>query len=240
MSQRLGPLRLLQAARPASFQQINQSSRMMFTTTQYSSPSQLLRQVNSGFRMASRQTTETSPKDGAKDSAKEGTKEGAKAEAGPQTLGARLKKLTKEYGWVTVAVYFGLSVLDFPFCFLIVKVVGPEKIGEIEHHVIEYTSHVVPEPVKTAFNSSREWAKEAWASFRGQAGDSAGKGDWGVKSAQDAHQVQASLATQLALAYAIHKSFIFLRVPLTAAVTPKVVKILRGWGWQIGKKKSKS
>lgn len=47
------------------------------------------------------------------------------------------------------------------------------------------------------------------------------------------------LATQLALAYAIHKSFIFIRVPLTAAVTPKVVKILRGWGWQIGKKKSK-
>jgi hypothetical protein len=37
------------------------------------------------------------------------------------------------------------------------------------------------------------------------------------------------------LAYAIHKSFIFLRVPLTAAVTPKVVKTLRSWGWSIGK-----
>jgi len=42
--------------------------------------------------------------------------------------------------------------------------------------------------------------------------------------------------TELALAYAIHKSFIFIRVPLTAAVTPKVVKMLRGWGWDIGKK----
>ena len=41
--------------------------------------------------------------------------------------------------------------------------------------------------------------------------------------------------TQLALAYAIHKSFIFIRVPLTAAITPKVVKVLRGWGWNIGK-----
>lgn len=47
------------------------------------------------------------------------------------------------------------------------------------------------------------------------------------------------LATQLALAYAIHKSFIFVRVPLTAAVTPKVVKILRGWGWDIGKRTTK-
>jgi hypothetical protein len=45
--------------------------------------------------------------------------------------------------------------------------------------------------------------------------------------------------TQLALAYAVHKSFIFLRVPLTAAVTPKVVKILRRWGWDIGKRKPK-
>jgi hypothetical protein len=46
------------------------------------------------------------------------------------------------------------------------------------------------------------------------------------------------LATQLALAYAIHKSFIFIRVPLTAAVTPKAVKVLRSWGWNIGKKKA--
>lgn len=50
----------------------------------------------------------------------------------------------------------------------------------------------------------------------------------------------AAIWTQLALAYAIHKSFIFLRVPLTAAVTPKVVKILRRWGWDIGKKKPKA
>lgn len=48
----------------------------------------------------------------------------------------------------------------------------------------------------------------------------------------------SGLATQLALAYAIHKSFIFVRVPLTAAVTPKVVKVLRNWGWKIGKKVS--
>jgi hypothetical protein len=45
----------------------------------------------------------------------------------------------------------------------------------------------------------------------------------------------SGLWTQLALAYAIHKSFIFLRVPLTAAVLPKVVKTLRGWGYNIGK-----
>jgi hypothetical protein len=47
------------------------------------------------------------------------------------------------------------------------------------------------------------------------------------------------LATQLALAYAIHKSFIFIRVPLTISITPKVVRVLRGWGWDIGKRTTK-
>jgi hypothetical protein len=45
--------------------------------------------------------------------------------------------------------------------------------------------------------------------------------------------------TQLGLAYLVHKSFIFLRVPLTAAVLPKVVRTLRSWGYNIGKKKPK-
>lgn len=52
----------------------------------------------------------------------------------------------------------------------------------------------------------------------------------------DAVVIAAGVWTELALAYAVHKSFIFIRVPLTAAVTPKVVKVLRGWGWNIGKK----
>ena len=52
--------------------------------------------------------------------------------------------------------------------------------------------------------------------------------------------IPIGLWTQLALAYAIHKSFIFVRVPITAAITPKVVKTLRKWGWDIGKRKPKA
>jgi N-terminal acetyltransferase 2 len=51
--------------------------------------------------------------------------------------------------------------------------------------------------------------------------------------------ISTGLATQLALAYAIHKSFIFIRVPLTISMTPKVVRVLRGWGWDIGKRTTK-
>lgn len=46
--------------------------------------------------------------------------------------------------------------------------------------------------------------------------------------------------TQLGLAYLVHKSLIFFRVPLTAAVLPKVVKTLRSWGYNIGKKTPKT
>lgn len=45
-------------------------------------------------------------------------------------LTARLKKLSKEYGWSVIGIYLALSVLDFPFCFLLVRVVGTEKIGK--------------------------------------------------------------------------------------------------------------
>jgi hypothetical protein len=45
------------------------------------------------------------------------------------SLSQRLKKLSREYGWTAVGIYLALSVLDFPFCFLLVRTVGTEKIG---------------------------------------------------------------------------------------------------------------
>jgi len=53
-----------------------------------------------------------------------------RAAAEPTTLGAKLKKLSREYGWTAVGVYMTLSILDFPFCFLLVRTVGTEKIGK--------------------------------------------------------------------------------------------------------------
>ncbi len=88
--------------------------------------------------------------------------------------------------------------------------------------------------------------------------DGAEMAGWGVEEADAKYKSEASkylisrlgyqnsladevqgLATQLALAYAIHKSFIFIRVPLAAAITPKIVKMLRNWGWDIGKRTTK-
>jgi hypothetical protein len=62
--------------------------------------------------------------------------EGAKKAAAPEldpnptTIGGRLKKLSREYGWSAVGVYFLLSALDFPFCYLLVRYLGTDRIGE--------------------------------------------------------------------------------------------------------------
>ncbi|CZR53162.1 uncharacterized protein PAC_03040 [Phialocephala subalpina] len=55
---------------------------------------------------------------------------GATATEEPTTLGGRLKKLSREYGWSALGVYLALSALDFPFCYLLVKYLGTERIGD--------------------------------------------------------------------------------------------------------------
>lgn len=111
-----------------------------------------------------------------------------------------------------------LSAADFPICFAAVRLLGPERIGHYEHVVVQYM---------------KETFKSVWPVKVNEDGE--------VEESLPRNLEEASIWTQLALAYAIHKSvFIFVRVPLTAAVTPKVVKVLRGWGWNIGKRTPKS
>ncbi|KAM0333085.1 hypothetical protein ACHAQA_001743 [Verticillium albo-atrum] len=159
----------------------------------------------------------------------------------PLSLSQRLKKLSKEYGWSAVGVYFALSVLDFPFCFLLVRIVGTDRIGQLEHWVVSNVQKVIPDSVQTRWHDYRAALKGAEKEKLGTdvVSESVEMAGWGVAEAEERNRAEASLGTQLALAYAIHKSFIFLRVPLTAAVTPKIVKVLRSWGWKIGKRRSK-
>ncbi|MCJ1243522.1 hypothetical protein MMC30_000719 [Trapelia coarctata] len=154
------------------------------------------------------------------------------------SLSQRLRKLSREYGWSAVGVYFALSTLDFPFCFTAVRWLGTERIGAWEHQIVEWVKRAVPVQVPHKY---RFWEREAVVEGGEGLGEGVGGYDHGVREAEVANTGEkASIWTQLALAYAVHKSFIFIRVPLTAAITPKVVRVLRGWGWDIGKRKSKS
>ncbi|ROT34466.1 hypothetical protein SODALDRAFT_129769 [Sodiomyces alkalinus F11] len=157
----------------------------------------------------------------------------------PLSLSGRLRRMSKEYGWTALGVYLALSVLDFPFCYLLVKVVGTDKIGAMEHWVVSHTQALIPEAVQNKWRESRAAFKKAEMERLGSdmISEHIEMASWGVEKADERNRAEASLGTQLALAYAIHKSLIFIRVPLTAAILPKVVRVLRSWGWQIGKRR---
>jgi hypothetical protein len=43
-----------------------------------------------------------------------------------------MRKLSREYGWAVVGVYAGLTALDFPFCYLLVRTLGTDRIGKLD------------------------------------------------------------------------------------------------------------
>ena len=72
----------------------------------------------------------------------------AAPEAQPLSLKDRLKKMSREYGWTAVGVYLALSALDFPFCFMAVRLIGTEKIGHYEHVVVESVKGFLKWPIQ--------------------------------------------------------------------------------------------
>ncbi|EUC28855.1 hypothetical protein COCCADRAFT_8832 [Bipolaris zeicola 26-R-13] len=152
------------------------------------------------------------------------------------SVSQRLKKLSREYGWTALAVYLGLSLLDFPLCFLAVRLLGTDRIGHYEHVLKDALWSVV----RLAFpNAGRKPAEAGVDEGVAEATDRDGYVEAG-RAAGHNGGANASIWTQLGLAYLVHKSLIFFRVPLTAAVLPKVVKTLRSWGYNIGTRKPRS
>jgi len=60
------------------------------------------------------------------------------------SLSQRFRKLSREYGWSALGVYFLLTALDFPFCFLAVKWLGTDRVGHWEHIIVEWIRSVIP------------------------------------------------------------------------------------------------
>ncbi|KNG47920.1 peptide alpha-n-acetyltransferase nat2 [Stemphylium lycopersici] len=152
------------------------------------------------------------------------------------SVSQRLKKLSREYGWTALAVYLGLSLIDFPICFIAVRLLGTDRIGHYEEVLKNALWSVVRMVLPNAGKKPvEEGADEDIAEATAREGYVEAGRVVGHNGGAD-----ASIWTQLGLAYLVHKSLIFFRVPLTAAVLPKVVKTLRSWGYNIGKKTTKT
>ena len=55
-----------------------------------------------------------------------------------------------------MGVYFALSALDFPFCFLAVRLIGTDKIAALEHSVVEWVKRASPIQIPEKY---RFWQK---------------------------------------------------------------------------------
>ncbi|KAK2812337.1 hypothetical protein FQN50_001336 [Emmonsiellopsis sp. PD_5] len=231
----------LSARRPQPHLRTSRATNTTTTTNASGTPSS---PFLSRLRLQSRTTRRQNSSKNSSDSSSSSSSSSSANETG---FSARMKKLSREYGWSALGVYLALSALDFPFCFAAVRLLGVERIGHYEHVIVEGVKGVLA-PIWPVGKLEEEEGGDmamATATAAGAAGGAVGGEsqayDHGVLEADAKNKsAEASLWTQLALAYAIHKSFIFIRVPLTAAVTPKVVKTLRRWGWDIGKRKPKT
>ena len=94
-----------------------------------------------------------------------------------------------------MGVYFALSALDFPFCYLLVRYVGTERVGEIEHYISSHVSQVIPQGVKDGWERLRAAFKrneEKALNDGGKISVGVEMAGWGVAKADEAHKAEAS------------------------------------------------
>ncbi|KAK9333447.1 hypothetical protein V1520DRAFT_140958 [Lipomyces starkeyi] len=134
--------------------------------------------------------------------------------AKPEKKEGYLKRLSKKYGISVVYIYLGLSLLDFPVCFAVVHTLGQEKISELEDTVSEYFKPI-SQSLKEVLRSIGIKVPERQEHPSSETEE------------QTSPQHKPSLLTEAAIAYGIHKSLIFIRLPLAAAITPPIVKFMQ-------------
>lgn len=100
-----------------------------------------------------------------KSSTSNSTKSSSKTtpEPDPTSLGGKLKKLSREYGWSAVGVYAILSATDFPFCYLLVLYLGTDRIGKSKFLVQEAIVRIgTMEQISWTLGQSNNWSWMPW------------------------------------------------------------------------------
>lgn len=175
-------------------------------------------------------------------------------------LTQKVKYLFRKYGWTTLVVYLGLSAVDFGLCFLVIYSVGADRVRSAEDWVldklhwkrrsddkdkVEGQKGAGGNRVQRAVEGLQQRAHDYHAKHVSgpeahpspAAADAIAHGaptTEVVRVEQEMGQKKSkygTIATTAVLAYAIHKTlFLPVRVGITVAITPKVVRMLQGWG----------
>ena len=119
-----------------------------------------------------------------------------------------------------------LTFLDLPICYAIVHSAGKDTIEQYENSAKQVFGYGVSDEELARRQRVRKEEEDAVANQLDST-PAASQTTWEYVASQFSW-------TEFAIAYGLHKSLIIIRLPITAAITPSVVKILRGWGFNIG------
>ncbi|KAI5951980.1 NAT2 [Candida jiufengensis] len=140
-----------------------------------------------------------------------------------------IKALMKEYGYPALGVYLALSMIDLPICYVLVHSMGQEKIEYYENKIKQQFGYGISDEElskKQAITKiENNIENKEYEKYQNTKKDN---NNWFT-------YIKNQFSwTEFAIAYGLHKSLIFIRLPITAAITPGLVKLLRCWGFRIG------
>ncbi|GAA96430.1 uncharacterized protein L969DRAFT_49637 [Mixia osmundae IAM 14324] len=167
------------------------------------------------------------------------TKESNAAQEKSTKLSDRIRVLMRKYGWVSLAVYLGISVVDFGLTFAVVYAVGADHVRDAEDwvmHKLDWRRKEKErvETARQAVDLAADKAKQVGHEAQ-QAVVALSHGESPSSSLAKGSSHTSQIATTAVLAYAIHKTLLLpFRIGLTAWITPPLFRSLRRWGWNIG------
>lgn len=136
-----------------------------------------------------------------------------------------------QYGYSGIVVYFIISTLDLAILFGLVHNYGEKRVIEVENSVKEYFGIG-----KTSTNNHDKYGgkiddieEDIGLSKKKQTSNDINSKD------HELDRNKTTLLTEFGIAYTLHRSLFFVRIPLTLAITPVIVKILQRRGYNIGK-----
>lgn len=148
-----------------------------------------------------------------------------------------IKKLISVYGYSALIVYIGVTFISLPGCYFTVHSLGEERISILLNRVKQVFGYgesddnavkiKVKEKQKQRLEARNKYIADEEEEQLKENGVNGTNRSMSVKWKLRWESIKTSpILTELILAYGLHKSLIFIRIPLTAAITPTLARYL--------------
>lgn len=153
----------------------------------------------------------------------------SKINSASQKPATGIKGLIAKYGYTSLATYLLIGAVDFAICFGVLHSLGEEaiylKYNNLKKNLgFEYKDEAqIHEECEQKRKEAKEKRVKAHADAEAISRDSS---IYETAKAYSKELVNNYLFKEILIAYGLHKSLIFIRLPITAAITPPIYKYL--------------